>query len=531
MKCNLGSPVNTSQSWQGEPSVSADGLSLYFASDRPGGSGGSDLWVTTRQKKDDEWATPVNLGPIINSSAHESSPCISTDYLELYFCSRRSGHWSLYVAKRSTKNDEWNSPSILPTTSGSGVSRHEWPSISANGLELYSSAYNYNGQGYYDVFVTKRTSHNDIWGEPLRLGQNVNSTSLNEITPDISADGLVLIYSKGHGASTYHLWMTTRKNTSGPWEPSVNLDAIFGSKGTSTNWNPSISNDGSILYFESDRPGSFGGADIWQVQIEPVVDINGDGIVDAADLCIVVDYWGTDESLCDIGPMPWGDGVVNVEDMKVLAKHLFEDYRLIAHWELDETTGNMAYDEIGNNDATVHGEPLWVPDGGKIGGALQFDGIDDYVSMPSVLNPGDGSLSVFAWIKGGTPGQAILSQANSTFGSNSTWLGMDSSDGKLITRLMHPPFPPLESQCIITDGQWHHVGLVYDRSSLQRGLYVDGDEVAKDIGPVPAIGSNGNLYIGTDEVLEDTSFFSGLIDDVRIYNNVLSEEEIAGLAQ
>jgi hypothetical protein len=58
----------------------------------------------------------------------------------------------------------------------------------------------------------------------------------------------------------------------------------------------------------------------------PIVDFNGDGIVDAEDLCIMVDYWGTDEPLCDIGPMPWGDGVVDVEDLIVLAEHLFEEF-------------------------------------------------------------------------------------------------------------------------------------------------------------------------------------------------------------
>ena len=57
----------------------------------------------------------------------------------------------------------------------------------------------------------------------------------------------------------------------------------------------------------------------------PVVDLNSDGIVDSADICILVDHWGTDEPLCDIGPMPWGDGIVDVQDLIVLAEHLFEE--------------------------------------------------------------------------------------------------------------------------------------------------------------------------------------------------------------
>jgi hypothetical protein len=75
----------------------------------------------------------------------------------------------------------------------------------------------------------------------------------------------------------------------------------------------------------SDRPGGYGLWDLWQLAIEPVVDLNGDGIVDAADMCIMVDHWGEYYPLCDIGPTPLGDGIVDVQDLTVLAEHLFED--------------------------------------------------------------------------------------------------------------------------------------------------------------------------------------------------------------
>ena len=57
-----------------------------------------------------------------------------------------------------------------------------------------------------------------------------------------------------------------------------------------------------------------------------IIDLNNDGIVDSTDMAIMVDHWGTDNSLRDIGPMPWGDGVVDVEDLIVLAEHLFEEF-------------------------------------------------------------------------------------------------------------------------------------------------------------------------------------------------------------
>ena len=85
---------------------------------------------------------------------------------------------------------------------------------------------------------------------------------------------------------------------------------------------PKISSDGSILYFQSNRPGGVGDFDLWQVSILPVVDFNGDGIVDGADVCMMVDFWHTDEPLYDIAPMPFGDGIVDVKDLVLLAEHL-----------------------------------------------------------------------------------------------------------------------------------------------------------------------------------------------------------------
>ncbi len=63
----------------------------------------------------------------------------------------------------------------------------------------------------------------------------------------------------------------------------------------------------------------------------------------------------------------------------VLAEYLLAEFRPVAHWQLDETEGTIAQDCIGNKDGTLHGNPTWQPTGGKVGGALQFDGVDDYI--------------------------------------------------------------------------------------------------------------------------------------------------------
>jgi hypothetical protein len=117
--------------------------------------------------------------------------------------------------------------------------------------------------------------------------------------------------------------VTTRASVSEAWGPPTNLGPIV----NSSDYDESaiISADGYTLFFDSRRAGGLGSYDIWQAPIVPIVDLNSDGIVDAADMCIIVDHWGTDEPLCDIGPMPWGDGIVDVQDLIVLAEHLFEE--------------------------------------------------------------------------------------------------------------------------------------------------------------------------------------------------------------
>jgi hypothetical protein len=384
--------------------------------------------------------------------------------------------------------------------------------------------------------ATRKTPSGNF-GTPTFLS-HVNSNG-NEWAPEFSTDGLKLFFMSNMdnpystSLDSLQLWMASRMSVSEPFKAPVKLPPNVNMAGYGTFW-PGLSPDCSVLYFVSNRPGGFGGYDLWQVSISPVVDFNGDGIVDSADMCIMVDHWGENYPLCDIGPTPFGDGIVDVQDLIVLAEHLFEDYRIVAHWALDETEGAVAYDTAGDRDGFLFGDPLWQPTEGKKDGALQFDGIDDYVVSVPVINPADGPFSVFAWIKGSAPGQVIISQMDGT-GSGETWLGMDAVSGCLMTGLVPPSVgrytpQPLVSESIITDSQWHHVGFAWDGS--YRVLYVDGTEVAADTAALDPLNfSNGGLYIGAGKTLDAGTFFAGLIDDIRIYNQALCVEEIAALAQ
>jgi Tol biopolymer transport system component len=324
---NLGPPVNTSVS-DGMPCISSDGLSLYFTSDRAGGSGGLDLWVATRITVSDPWGQPVNLGSTVNSSAWDTCPNISPDGLSLFFESMRpggSGDVDIWVTTRATTDDDWGNPVNLGPT----VNSSAWdscPSISADGLSLYFCSYRPGASGSCDLWVATRATVSDPWEQSVNLGPAVNS-SASDYSPGISADGRTLFFhstDRPGGFGNWDLWVTMRATRYDPWGNPVNLGQTVNS--SARDFAPETSSDGCTLYFTSDRPGGVGNIDLWQLSISPVVDLNADGIVDAADMCMIVDYWGTDEPLYDIGPMPWGNGIVDVQDLIVLAEHLFEEF-------------------------------------------------------------------------------------------------------------------------------------------------------------------------------------------------------------
>lgn len=194
-----------------------------------------------------------------------------------------------------------------------------------------------------------------------------------------------------------------------------------------------------------------------------------------------------------------------------------KDYRLVAHYKLDETEGRTARDSAGGHHGTINGEPVWQPTGGRMKGALRLDSQDNCIRTDFVLDPATGAFSAFVWVKGSAPGQVILSQTD-----GADWLLVDDQ-GNLMTRLSQPPGGrlaprPLQSPSRITDGDWHRVGLVWDGSA--KALYVDDVLVAED--PQPSIaGSAGGLNIGCGTEQSPGSFLSGLIDDVRIYNQAV----------
>lgn len=288
-----------------DPSISADGLTIYFCSDRGEGEGDWDIWMSTRETTSDPrvaWGAPVNLGPPINSSAADCTPHISADGLRLYFQSTRGGGYGsgdIYVAVRASTSAAFGEPDNL----GSGVNssaNEDAPSVSPDGLTLYFHSSRSGGLGGPDLYMATRNSTSEPFGA-AQIVANVNSPVVDWY-PSISSDGLTLFLAGGSDYAHSELWVATRSSCCGDFGTPVNLND-FG-LGSSVNvpgaveWAPCISRDwpanGSELYFAS---GVVGDWDLYEATwVVPcpyylVGDLNDDCRVDLLDVATWAANW------------------------------------------------------------------------------------------------------------------------------------------------------------------------------------------------------------------------------------------------
>ncbi|MDY0357639.1 MAG: GDSL-type esterase/lipase family protein [Sedimentisphaerales bacterium] len=250
-------------------------------------------------------------------------------------------------------------------------------------------------------------------------------------------------------------------------------------------------------------------------------DFNRDGVVNLLDFAHLAWQWMALEPALDIAPAPDGDGAIDWLDLAGVGMYWLKYPNLVAHLPLDEAEGDLAADVLGRFDGTLHGGPLWRPGGGAIGGALELDGIDDFVSTRTIVRPTDGPFTVFVWVKGGRPGQVILSQADAS-GAGVAWIATDAATGVILTYLTDGGriTVPLVSEQVVTDGRWHRIRLVW--TGQRRHLYVDGREVAADARDLGSLRpSSAGFLLGAGEGLAPGTFWSGMVDDVRFYDRAV----------
>jgi Tol biopolymer transport system component len=263
---NLG-PVINSPSTDGCPFIAKSGLSLYFASNRPGGFGGMDIYVSQRDSLEDAWEAPVNLGPEVNGPGNEICPTPTIDGHWFYFVSDRPdgcGGQDLYVAHRRNKRDDlgWNDPQNLGCVVNSAFNDFT-PTLfeddRTGSTVLYFSSNRPGGPGGVDIY-TSSTGADGIFG-PAALVTEL-STPFNDQRPNVRKDGLEIFFDSNRSGSfgSTDLWVAVREDTLAPWSLPAPLESVNTS---SLEGRPSLSFDGTILYFMSDRPGGAGDIDLY----------------------------------------------------------------------------------------------------------------------------------------------------------------------------------------------------------------------------------------------------------------------------
>jgi hypothetical protein len=274
---NLGPLINLPGSSQVQVAISPDELSVYFASDRPGGFGGRNLWVSHRQSLNAPWGEPQNLGPTINSAGDNLGPDFSPDGHWLYFASDRPGGYGahdIYRSYRADPHDDfgWQTPVNL----GPGVNGptddadpciFEDPATGTTTL-YFASLNRPEGMGDYDIYAS--TLQEDGTFGPAVPVPELN-TPFRETHPNVSRDGLTVYFTSGGGRGGLgglDIWESTRPTTHDQWSPPVDLGAPIDTEFDDRS--PYLSDDGNTLFFTSNRPGGFATEDVYMSTYIPV---------------------------------------------------------------------------------------------------------------------------------------------------------------------------------------------------------------------------------------------------------------------
>lgn len=262
------SELNT-PSQDGCPIQSPDGLSLYIASNRPGGKGGLDIWVATRATTGSPWGAPQNLGEPVNSAADDFCPT-PVGKGGLFFVSREAlpgacGQGDIYFTHRNAAGT-WVEPERLlcaPDGPNSALDEQgpSWVNVSSTlrgPKHLYFSRSATGVPG--EIFMSSRQDGARFG--PAAPVAELNDAAANDIQPNVRADGLEVVLSSNRAGTLggQDVWVATRSSLSAPWSSPVNLGLVVNTAAAETR--PALSRDGKQLLFGR-SPGPEGSGDIY----------------------------------------------------------------------------------------------------------------------------------------------------------------------------------------------------------------------------------------------------------------------------
>jgi WD40 repeat protein len=245
----------------GCPIQAPDGLSLYMATNRPGGMGGNDIWVAHRSSTDVGFDTPVNLGSRINSGVDDFCPT-PVRGKGLFFVSRRIGGCApnsadMYFARLSPAHG-WTTPDHLGCTVNSAGDEFSPSYVEENGSGvLYFSS---NRGGSHDIYRSVQLDDGSFAAPSPVTELN---TSFDEFRPNVRKDGREIVFdsTRPGGLGANDIYAATRPSVDVPWSAPANLGSAINSAAVESR--ASLSWDGSMLLFGSTRDGGEGSSDIY----------------------------------------------------------------------------------------------------------------------------------------------------------------------------------------------------------------------------------------------------------------------------
>ena len=251
-------PLNTSY-MDDRPSLTGDGLTLFFMSYRPGGKGSNDLYSAKRDAPGAPWRNVTNVGEL-NSEHDETEVCVRADGLELFFCSLNrpggKGDKDIWRATRDSQEAPWSEP--RPQEELNSAAWDSGPALTADGLTIFFHSKREGGSGDSDIYQARRESLSAPFGEAKPVAELC--TPQGEHLPCISADGKTIVFaSSREDSDSEDIWFATREDESSKWSAPKRLEAVNSSDRESSPW---LSADGNELYIRSYRNG-VGGRDIW----------------------------------------------------------------------------------------------------------------------------------------------------------------------------------------------------------------------------------------------------------------------------
>lgn len=203
---------------------------------------------------------------------------------------------------------------------------------------------------------------------------------------------------------------------------------------------------------------------------------------------------------------------------------------VVGHWIMNESGGLTAYDISGNgNHGTLTNGPVWTQ--GQFGPALSFDGVDDYVDAGTIPAFDSASqISMAGWIYRSATNVHVAfgPRADGTYKSTILWW----TDGNIYFSIANGLGE--YSYSALSGTGWHHVALVFNgqlSGNARLIAFIDGIQVTLTYGATPpaTTASNANqgpMIIGREQ---EVRYSTGLIDDVRLYNRVLTADEVMSL--